>query len=323
MRRPLFFLLVLAVVGAVLVLGYQRRHASGRDQTGDESTGAAGHATQRTGPALVSLDSATITRIGLRTTALSLNRGVGEITLTGEIVPDPQGSSTLRAPVAGRLAAVGQSWPAFGQQVQAGQEVAQVSDAKPLTIPRSGEVVRVLAQPGEQVAAGQEILVIADFEHPLARLAWREEAPAGPPREIALSRLGQKGRVTADLVGPAADADPVTRRPAYLYRVRAAWSDARPGTAVEGFVRSAGPVVVGVLVPSAGVVQWEGLAWVYVEQAPGKYLRAAVSTDRPVPGGYVESSGLKPGDRVVTQGAEQLLSEEFRAGITVGEEVEQ
>jgi hypothetical protein len=68
------------------------------------------------------------------------------------------------------------------------------------------------------------------------------------------------------------------------------------------------------------VVQWEGLAWVYVEQEPGKYLRTAVSTDRPVPGGWIISS-LKPGERVVIQGAEQLLSEEFRAGITVGEEV--
>jgi biotin carboxyl carrier protein len=323
MRRRLLFLLAVPVLGAVLVLGYLRRHSSVQDETSAGSTGAAGHGMQRKGPALVSLDSATISRIGLHTTTLGLNRGAGEVTLTGEIVPDPQGTSTLRAPVAGRLAAVGQSWPVFGQQLQAGQEVAQVSDAKPLTVPRSGEVVRVLAQPGEQVAAGQEILVIADFEHPLARLAWREEAPAAPPRALALSRLGQKGRVTADLVGPAADADPVTRRPAYLYRVRAAWSDARPGTAVEGYVPSTGPSVPGVLVPSAGVVQWEGLAWVYVEQAPGKYLRAPVSTDRPVPGGWIESTGLKPGDRVVTQGAGQLLSEEFRAGITVGEEVEE
>ena len=163
--------------------------------------------------------------------------------------------------------------------------------------------------------------MIADFEHPLARLAWRDEAPATPPPTIPLARLGQeRQRVTADLVGAAPDADPVTRRPAYLYRVRSAWANTRPGTAIVGFVPGAAATAPGVQVPASGVVQWEGLAWVYVEQEPGKYLRTAVSTDRPVPGGWIVSN-LKSGERVVVQGAEQLLSEEFRAGITVGEEV--
>ncbi len=319
MRGRAIFLLALVALAAVLVTGYLRHRTA--EENSEEYTGQVGQATEGHGPGLVTLDSVTIGRIGLKTTVLASGRAVSELTLTGEIVSDPQGTSTLRAPLAGRLSATGRPWPAFGQQVHAGEEVAQVSDAKPLTIPRSGEVIRVSAQPGEQVAAGQEILVIVDFEHPLARLAWRDEAPASPPRTIPLARLGQeRQRVTADLIGAAVDADPVTRRPAYLYRVHSAWPNTRPGTAVVGFVPSGGASSPGVQVPASCVVQWEGLAWVYLEQEPGKYLRTAVSTGRPVPGGWIVSS-LKPGDRVVTQGAGQLLSEEFRAGITVGEEV--
>jgi multidrug efflux pump subunit AcrA (membrane-fusion protein) len=77
----------------------------------------------------------------------------------------------------------------------------------------------------------------------------------------------------------------------------------------------------GVEVPSSAVVQWEALAWTYVERAPGRFARVRVPTDHPFPGGWSVDEGLKPGDRVVVTGAGQLLSEEFRARIVVGEEV--
>jgi hypothetical protein len=48
-----------------------------------------------------------------------------------------------------------------------------------------------------------------------------------------------------------------------------------------------------------------------------------IATDRPVPGGWLVQEGVRAGDRVVTRGAAQLLSEEFRARIVVGEENEE
>jgi hypothetical protein len=54
---------------------------------------------------------------------------------------------------------------------------------------------------------------------------------------------------------------------------------------------------------------------------PGRFLRVPVATTHPVPGGWLVTAGVVPGDRVVSRGAGQLLSEEFRARITVGEEV--
>jgi hypothetical protein len=45
-----------------------------------------------------------------------------------------------------------------------------------------------------------------------------------------------------------------------------------------------------------------------------------VATDHPVPGGWLTGPPLAAGDTVVLRGAEELLSEEFRARVTVGDE---
>ena len=74
------------------------------------------------------------------------------------------------------------------------------------------------------------------------------------------------------------------------------------------------------MVPDSAIVQWEGLAWTYRWRAAGQFERVRVKTDRPVPGGWLAGPPLGPGDSVVLRGAEELLSEEFRARVTVGDE---
>jgi hypothetical protein len=45
-----------------------------------------------------------------------------------------------------------------------------------------------------------------------------------------------------------------------------------------------------------------------------------VSTDHPVPGGWLAESPFTSGDTIVVSGGQELLSEEFRARVTVGDE---
>jgi hypothetical protein len=102
------------------------------------------------------------------------------------------------------------------------------------------------------------------------------------------------------------------------------WPGAGPGTPVIATLAGTGPVVRGVFVPAAAVVQWEGLSWVYVERPVARYLRERLETSRPVDGGWLVSGGetsspLMAGDRVVVRGAQQLLSEEFRSRAVVGD----
>ena len=278
-------------------------------------------------PAIV-LDSATQHLIGIGTTPVGTENRAGTIALTGDLVQDPNQVTSVRAPIPGRLMAVsGSHWPTLGERVGAGQVLAQVSDARPLTASRSGTVTQVTAQPGEIVQAGQELLILTNFDRLLARVVWRSDAPPVPPRTVSISPLGDSSRtVTASLVGPAALADTVTRAPVFLYRVNGSWLGARPGLPIAATVTDPRQIHRGIFVPAAAAVQWNGLVWMYVERSPGQFVRVALDTSTPVPGGWLVQSGvasgrttnpaggLAPGARVVVHGTEQLLSEEFRSG---------
>lgn len=282
--------------------------------------------------AAIVLDTATAQRVGIRTLVLgSATSRPGGIQLTGELIADPARISTIRASVPGRVAAVGGPWPVPGEGLAAGRAVAQVSDARPLDVPRSGVVTRISAQPGELVQAGQELLQITDFREPLARIVWRLDLPPMPPPTMTIAPLGGTSPgVLGRYVGPAAEVDTVTRAPVFWYRVSAEWPGARPGLPVVATLTDARSAVSGVFVPTEAVVQWEGLAWVYVQRtAPSRrggateqqYLRVRIDATHPIAGGWlvpVVTGGVQPRDTVVVRGAQQLLSEEFRARIELG-----
>jgi hypothetical protein len=305
-------------IGALILL---QRRDDGNDD--DEAIAAPSRVrADSNGSAYVLLDTADRRRIGLRVAPLRAAAASAELRLSGELVAEAGSITSVRAPVGGRLTpAADTKWPVFGDRIATGASLGQVSDALPLTAPRSGVVTRVGAQPGEIVEAGQLLLEITNYDHPVVRLAWGPEAPRPPGRLHLAVPLpgGAEQRIGARLVGPALEADPVTRLPAFLYRAEAGWPGARPGLAVVGLVQI-GESAPGVLVPEAALVQWEGLVWAYALAGPGRFERRRVPTERPSPGGLLAGGEWSVEDSVVVQGAQQLLSEEFRARITVGDE---
>ena len=317
--------LVVAVGAIALVALYlaHRREATAAD-AGDQPVVAPSRIEQTNGTVEVAVDSGDAARIGHELAAHTANSRHPEERLTGEVISEPERIATLRAPVAGRLTvAEGARWPGLGDRVTAGHDLVQVSDARAIASPISGIVTEVRAQPGAIVEAGQALLQVVDQSHPLVRVAWSDRAGSAPRSSITLGPAVGTARVTGRLVGPSPEADPATRRAAYLYRAGRTWQGATPGTPVVAFV--VGKAVPGaareeVLVPDRAVVQWEGLAWAYLQREPGRFERVRVPTDRPVTGGWVASGGLTPGDSVVVTGAQELLSEEFRARVTVGDE---
>ncbi|HEY7634955.1 MAG TPA: HlyD family efflux transporter periplasmic adaptor subunit [Gemmatimonadales bacterium] len=275
-----------------------------------------------TNRAVVSLDSADLQRIGLEIAVVQRSTTGGEESIVGEVVPDPDRIAVLRAPVPGRLSlpSGAVAWPHFGEHVSGRTPLAQVSDARPLSLPFDGTITRVGAQPGEVVEAGQVLLEVTDYSRPMVRLPWPERLAETPPPSISLQPVGSEERVAARLVGAAAEADPITRRPVFLYRAHHSWAGARPGTPVLGLLAN-GERTAGAVIPDRAVVQWEGLTWAYLQRGKGHYARVPVPIDRPIAGGWIAGAPFVPGDTIVVTGAEQLLSEEFRARVTVGEEV--
>lgn len=307
----------------------------------------------------VVLNEAAQRRAGIETRALGAADGADLVHLVGTLIADPTRVTTVQAPIAGRLTAVASGqWPGYGDRVAPGTELGQVSDARPLTVDRGGTVTKVGAQPGELVQAGQVLLELTDFGEPLARIIWRADGPLPAPPTVQVAPLAALDArrspaggdwITAHLVGPAADADSLTHLPMYLYRAPRGWPGAAPGTPVVAAAAARGAPTRGLFVPTAAVVQWEGLAWVYVEQrteappgdragrvvstspahpARATYVRRRVETSHPVDGGWLvvgqgEGGDLARGDAVVVRGAQQLLSEEFKSRATTGDEDEQ
>lgn len=319
--------MVVALVAAGVAIALYTSHRNRRNAEGerDAPVVAPSRVESQAAAVVLAIDSGDADRIGLETASLVEVSRAPEERLTGEVVAESERVAHVRAPVAGRLSvAAGARWPGLGDRVTAGRDLIQVSDARPLPSPISGVVTLVGAQPGAIVEAGQEIFEVVDQSRPLVRVAWSARAGPAPRSSIMLGPAGGTDRVRGLLIGSSPEADPATRRAAYLYRADHAWPGATPGTPVVAFVRGPGGAERGgrkaVVVPDRAVVQWEGLAWVYAQREPGHFERVRVPTDRPTTGGWIAEGPLSAGDTVVVTGAQELLSEEFRARVTVGDE---
>ncbi len=205
------------VVLLVCVLACGKTADSGEAGGPETATGAPLAVAQIGDEVGIALDSVTLLRLGLETAPLAVRRGAPEAELPALIVEDPAAGTTVRSGIAGRLAEVPPTaWPGVGTRLETSSPIAQVGDARPVTVPRSGTVVRILAQPGELVQAGQPLLELVDYTDAIARIAWEEGAP---PATLRFSRAPGGVRLRGRLLGPAPEADPLTRAPAWQYRL--------------------------------------------------------------------------------------------------------
>ena len=319
-------LLAVALATGLVVLYRGHRREVAKEAVRSAPVVAPSRVSQDSGSVVVSLQPDERRRVGIELALVRpASRGL-EARLTGDVVPETERTAVLRAPVAGRFTVPdGARWPALGERVAAHVVLAQISDARPLALPIGGVVTRVGAQPGALVEAGQALLEVADYSRPLVRVAWFDPDGGAPPARLSVGpgSTAASVRVPARLVGPAPEADPITRRAAYLYRADRAWPGASPGTPVVAYAAvpaRAGAASGGAVVPDSAVVQWQGLAWAYRAHGADRFERVRVATDHPGPGGWVVQGPLAAGDSVVVRGAEELLSEEFRARVTVGDE---
>lgn len=69
----------------------------------------------------------------------------------------------------------------------------------------------------------------------------------------------------------------------------------------------------GASVPSSAVVWYGGKAWIYKKQSKEQFIRLPIATDSPTSGGwFTQNKQLNNGDEIVINGAQLLLSEEFK-----------
>ena len=149
---------------------------------------------------------------------------------------------------------------------------------------------------------------ILDQREVLVQMTMPSDATFGAPKIISLE-IPSGTRMEARLVSPFPRVDPRIQGRSFLY-VASAHLGLTPGVNLLTHL-SVGSQMKGLIVPTLAVVWSEGKVWAYQQTASDRFTRRAVSTDIPVEKGFFVTQGLTPGDRVVTQGAQALLSEEL------------
>jgi hypothetical protein len=139
------------------------------------------------------------------------------------------------------------------------------------------------------------------------------EGSKGEPTGARVVPLGENTvPIEAKFVGPAPAVDPQTQAQGLLFLVEANAARLAPGAAVTGFLKLSGAAQAGVLVPRDAVLRFNGATWIYLQSGEEKFSRVEVALGSPRADGWFVREGLKPQDKVVTVGAQQLLSEELK-----------
>lgn len=225
------------------------------------------------------------------------------------------------------------------RQIEAALQSADPADSRKLVVERGGEVVDLIAQPGESIEPGSPILRVTKLDRLLARI----DIPVGEhiPAAVTTARIVPVGfenrSIPAIRIGVAIASG--TSMPgqgqgeAFLFRLAKTSFGLRPGVAVTAYIEldrhglkrptsaGSGPTgqmgspQTGVIVPQAAVVRFGGSGFAYVQTSPNEFVRKQLPLDRSEDNGYFTTENFRPGDRVVVAGAQSLLSQEFKSQI--------
>lgn len=203
------------------------------------------------------------------------------------------------------------------QQIEDALKSADQAGGRQLRVERGGDVVELVAQPGESIEPGSPILRVAKLDDLLARI----DIPVGRhvPPSVSQARIVPAGfedqSIVAKRIGVASAVDPRVQGEAFLFRLNNSRFGLRPGVAVTAYLAMPGPSEAGVMIPQSAVVRLQGLGFAYVRTGNTEFTRRQVTLDRFTSAGYFTTEHFRPGDRVVIAGAQSLLSEEFKLQI--------
>lgn len=204
-----------------------------------------------------------------------------------------------------------------------GQRGAKGLGSWRLTAPIGGTLVSVTATPGATVAPGKTLFQIVDSSELwiVARVPEQDAARLRTDRNASYRVTGLEDWVRIDVSSKADPystvtvgrvVDPIARTVDVIYSLGAADASLRVGGLVQ-ISLPAGADFEGVVVPRSALIDREGRIAVYV-QVDGEHFEERLVRLGPRSGNKVGVlSGLKAGERIVTQGA-RLVRLAERAG---------
>jgi hypothetical protein len=128
---------------------------------------------------------------------------------------------------------------------------------------------------------------------------------------IRIARDGSRKQARkAYFVSPSLVTDQMI--PGETYFFKTATGKLRSGMRLEAWIPQGDKQLSGVLIPEQAIVWSAGQPWVYVQTDDDLYQRRTIQSGLTTAGGLFMEQGLDAGEHLVIQGAQMLLSEEFR-----------
>jgi len=277
------------------------------------------------GETFLKLDAETQSRMGLKTEPLPAAQLKPEVQGYGHVL-DPGPLATLLVEAASAKAALDASTKEFerlkllhdqGQNASArALETAQAA-MKRDQIQLDSVQPRLLLGWGKAVASQSDLPgflhSLADREAALVRIDLPlDQALKSPPSGGRLAAItSPENFVPGQFLGPAPNADPQMQSQGFFLLQKS--SPLPPGSAVVGWLDVPGETESGVCVPRSALLRHEGEVFVYLQTGDDAFTRKQIELDRPIEKGWFVHEGLKPNDKVVIVGAQQLLSEELKS----------
>ena len=202
-----------------------------------------------------------------------------------------------------------------GQNIFRAPRINQPTRSFPLVSPITGLINEIKATSGQQVESGTELLSISNLSTVLleAQVFERDLPIVRESTRASFTSSALNGEVytigTADgdgrLVSIGQTVNAETRTVAVIYEVKNPLNRLRDGNFVEVTIDTSGDRKV-IAVPKLAVVREQGETFVYVFTGGESFERRAVALGAEGADFFEVSSGLKEGERVVTEGVYQL-----------------
>jgi hypothetical protein len=277
------------------------------------------------GEVVVTLDAATQKVMGLQTAPLEAAelrpevKGYGRVLdasplalLVAELTTAQAASEFSKAELKRLQTLAGQN-----NASQRALQTAEAAAARDQALAESARL-KLLANWGPALAERKDLAEWVRSLSSLSNCLVALNVPAGEPLPAApvgarLFALADSSKpAAAQVLGPAPMVDPQMQGNGFLLLVNPNPLRLAPGAAVTGLLILPGQPQPGVSLPADAIIRFNGAAWVYLQTGADAFQRVEVALESPLEHAWFVSHGLKPKDKVVTVGAQQLLSEELK-----------
>ncbi len=281
---------------------------------------------------VVSLDEKTQKLIGLETTALTAATLNPEIKSYGRVLdPSPlvgllSSLSSARTGLEASAKEYQRVKALFSQGENASARALETAEAamKRDQIALNTAEAQFASAWGKAIAGQPDLAAFVQSLSAYETVLVRLDLPAGElvqetPTSGRVVLPGAREPIEARLLGRAATTDPQVQGEGFLLVATNTAARLASGLAITGFLQLPGEALRGVLVPETALVRAAERAWVYVQTNATTFVRRDIGLEHPMADGWFVAAGLSPNDRVVTTGAQTLLSEERKSQLKVGD----